>query len=293
MRPNRGRALLQILTLKQMVKRSGFIFFLSLAIALMVISQVEPTFLEKVRTNTTDVVSPVLGFFSHPAASVSDVADSIDSVIAVREENARLREENTRLMQWQPLVARLKNENKYLREMLNAVPDPESHFITARVVGDAGGPFVRTLLVAAGNSEGVEKGQAVVASYGLVGRVVEAGRSSARVLLITDLNSRIPIILEASRRRGILAGNNTNNLRVDFLPLDSSLSIGDQVVTSGEGGVFPPGIPVGYVNEIKEDIVVIEPWVKFDKLEFVTILDYAIPGILPSTRRAGRAHMLD
>tara|TARA_Y100001934_G_scaffold282068_1_gene394234 strand:+ start:2541 stop:3368 length:828 start_codon:yes stop_codon:yes gene_type:complete len=275
------------------MKRSGFIFFIGLAVALMIISQVEPVFLEKSRTNVTDLATPVLGFFSRPAASVSDVADSIDSVILVREENARLRKENERLLQNRLLFSRLKKENEYLREMLNTAPDPDSDYVTARVVGDAGGPFVRTLLVAAGNSQGVEKGQAVVASYGLVGRVVEAGRSSARVLLITDLNSRIPIVLEASRLKGILAGNNTDNLVIDFLKIDSSLSIGDQVVTSGEGGAFPPGIPIGYVKEIREEMVIVEPWVKLDKLEFVTVLDYAIPGILPSTSRAGRAYMID
>jgi len=290
---DRGQALLQALPQKSSMQRVMFVLLLCIALTLMVISQIKPHFLEQIKTNITDVASPVLGFFSRPAATVSDIADSIDSVVAVRAENSRLRSENARLMQWQPLVARLKSENDYLRLMMKVVPDPESHFVTARVVGDAGGPFVRTLLVAAGHNDGVNKGQAVMAASGLVGRVVEAGKSSARVLLVTDLNSRIPILIESSRLRGILAGKNNNVLEIEFLERNSLANIGDRIVTSGEGGAFPPGLPVGYIDKISKDTVAVEPWVQFGKLEFVSILDYALPGILPSTRRAGRAYLVD
>ena len=293
MRPIRGRALLQALPLKSAAQRSAFVVLIGLAITLMIISQVEPRSIERLRTGITDVTSPILGFFSRPAATVADVADNIDGIMAVHAENTRLKEENARLLRWQSMAAHLQAENETLRAMMHVVPDPEARFISARVVGDAGGPFVRTLLVAAGQRHGVRKGQAVVAAEGLVGRVVEAGESSGRVLLVTDLNSRIPVVVEGSRQRGILAGDNTGSLRLEFLAVDARLNVGDRIVTSGEGGAFPPGLPIGRIAGVGEDAVKVEPWVQWDRLEFVSVLDYALPGILPATRRAGRAHMIE
>lgn len=293
MRSIRGRALLQALPLKSAAQRSGFALLVGLAISLMIVSQVEPRTVEHLRTGITDVTAPVLGFLSRPAASVAEVAGEIDSIMAVHAENQRLLEENSRLLRWQSLASQLGSENETLRAMLKVVPDPQAHFITARVIGDAGGPFVRTLLVAAGEQQGVRKGQAVVTAEGLVGRVVEAGASSGRILLVTDLNSRIPVVISGSRHRAILAGNNTGSLRLEFLAVDARLGIGDRVVTSGEGGAFPPGLPIGRISRVGEDTFQVEPWVKWDRLEFVTVLDYSLPGILPATRRAGRAHMIN
>jgi len=293
LRTIQGLALLQILFFRFFFQRSSFFIFIGFAVALIVISQVQPLSLEKIRTSITDIASPVLGFISRPASSVSNIADNIESIVAVRKENAKLREENSRLMLWQPLVSHLESENLALRKLLNVIPDPDSKFTTARIVGDAGGPFVRTLLVAAGENQGVYKGQAVITHGGLVGRIVEAGNSSARILLITDLNSRIPIVLEKGRNRGILVGLNTDTLEIQFLPLNAQPDIGDRLVTSGAGGVFPPGLPVGYISDISEESIQVEPWVTFDRLEFVSILDYILPGIMPSTRRAGLADMID
>ena len=134
----------------------------------------------------------------------------------------------------------------------------------------------------------MHKGQAVINNEGLTGRVVSAGQHSARILLLTDLNSRIPVIMESSREKAVLAGDNTPHPRLKFLAVDARVNVGDRIVTSGQGGVFPPGLPVGVVSLVSEERALVQPYVNWDRLEHVTVLDYTLPGFLPETKRAGR-----
>jgi rod shape-determining protein MreC len=142
------------------------------------------------------------------------------------------------------------------------------------VVADTGGPFVHTVIVDAGAMRGVSKGMAAVNERGLVGRVTGVGARSARVLLLTDFNSRIPVMVEPSRDHAILAGDNTHEPGLIFLPLNPSLAVGDRVVTSGRGGVLPPGLPIGVVGAIDEDKIAVTPFVDWDRLEYVRLLQY-------------------
>jgi len=139
---------------------------------------------------------------------------------------------------------------------------------------------VHSLLVVAGARDGVAKGQAVITGEGLVGRVVEAGERSARVLLITDINSRIPVVVQRTGDRALLAGDNSPYPRLLYLSPDAVVLVGDQVVTSGHGGVFIPGLPVGRVRAVTDDAVEVEPYVDWDRIEYVRLLDYELPGIL-------------
>lgn len=278
--------------LRALFQRFAFGLLAATAITLMVLSRAEPELIERLRTGITDASAPILQFFSQPAASVASALDEIDAVMAVHEENAALRNRNARLLKWQAVAQQLAHENEVLQGMLNVVPDPRATFVTARVIGDSGGPFVRTALINAGAAHGVRKGLAVINGEGLIGRIVEAGERSARILLLTDLNSRIPVVMEASRDRAILAGDNTPRPRLEFLAVDSRAGVGDRVVTSGEGGLFPPGLPVGIVSSVREDGVLVQPFVDWDRLEYVSVLDYTLPGVLPSTRRAERVGSL-
>ena len=171
--------------------------------------------------------------------------------------------------------------------MLNFVPEKGTETAAARVIGDSGGVFAQSVLINAGVAAAVERGDAVVSDRGLVGRVAEAGRKSARVLLITDFNSRIPVVSEKNRVRGILFGDNSSAPRLAFLPTDNGLELGDRIVTSGHGHVFPAGFPVGTISSIEEGDIRVVPFVNFDRLEYVRIITH-FPGeingrIVPST----------
>lgn len=274
---------------KGWVQRFALVLLVAIAIGLMVLGKADSRLVERLRVTISDMSAPVLDILSRPIASAAALVDYGRELLLLRSENTRLAEENERLRHWYSVARKLEQENAAFQALLNYVPDPRPAFITARVIGDSGGAFVRTVLLNAGARDGVRKGQAVVNAEGLVGRVVEAGERSARILLLTDLNARVPVVVESTRVPAILAGDNTDHLRLTFLPVNASVSPGDHIVTSGQGGMLPPGLPIGIVAAVEDGIVWVQPFVNWDSLEYVRVLDYVLPGALPSTRAAGRA----
>ena len=288
MRVGRGRLFVPAVSVGGYAPRLVFVFLTLAAIALMILSQTQPRVIEILRTGVADAAGTVFDLFSRPAATVADGLDELDAMLAVHTRNERLLHDNAQLRKWQAVAEQLAHENDALRDLLKAVPDPQARFVTARVIADSAGPFVHMVLVNAGRSHGILNGQAVINHEGLVGRVLEAGEHTARVLLLTDLNSRVPVVLETSRARAILKGDNGPSPQLAFLEADARVKPGDRIVTSGEGGMFPPALAVGIVSSVDEGRAAVQPFVVWNRLEYVTVLDYVIPGVLPETRRTGR-----
>lgn len=288
MRVGRGRLFVPAVSVGGYAPRLVFVFLTLAAIALMILSQTQPRVIEILRTGVVDAAGTVFDLFSRPAATVADGLDELDAMLVVHTRNERLRHDNAQLRKWQAVAEQLAHENDALRDLLKAVPDPQARFVTARVIADSAGPFVHMVLVNAGRSHGIRNGQAVINHEGLVGRVLGAGEHTARVLLLTDLNSRVPVVLETSRARAILKGDNSSSPQLAFLEADARVKPGDRIVTSGEGGMFPPALAVGIVSSVDEGRAAVQPFVVWNRLEYVTVLDYVIPGVLPETRRTGR-----
>ena len=262
-------------------QRFAFLGLLALAFALMLLSKAETGALERARTAIVDATAPVLDVMSRPIEAGRTAAQSVESYIIVHAENERLREENARLLRWMQMAQQLEVENATLRAQLDFIPEAEPRAITARVVADTGGAFFHSLLINAGAQHFVRRGQAVVSQGGLVGRVVEVGDRSARVLLLTDLNSRIPAIVESTGDRVIVTGDNTPWPMLTYLASNSPVSAGDRVLTSGHGGVFPPGLLIGVVAEASEARVTVQPAVPLSQISEARVLDYGVNGILP------------
>ena len=110
---------------------------------------------------------------------------------------------------------------------------------------------------------------AVINADGFIGRIVEVGRHAARVLLVTDLNSRIPVQLAATGLRALLSGTNGRRMRLTYVLPNVTVSVGALIVTSGHGGVLPRGIPVGRVDSVNRDIILVRPLVNWNRLTFV------------------------
>ena len=149
------------------------------------------------------------------------------------------------------------------RELLALPVEPDLHVISARVIADLQSPFVRTLVANTGHLAGVKEGQAVTGGRGLIGRIVSVGRVSSRLLLLTDFNSHVPVLIAPKNTRAILSGNNADHPVLRFLPKNTVIEDGAEVVTSGDGGQVPIGIPVGVVRidddgrpfvELQEDL---------------------------------------
>src|SRR5881275_2540263 len=189
--------------------------------------------------------------------------------------------ETLRLLQWQQVALKLTTENRQLQGLLKVVPDRAVSYVTARVIANSGGAYVRTVMINAGSQAGLARGQAVITGDGLVGRLTEVGSRAARVLLITDLNSRIPVKIEGSNTGAVLAGDNSERPRLLYVGAPEALKIGDRVVTSGEGGVFPPDLPVGMVSAVGSAGPRVEPYVELSQLGYVLAVDYGLSGALP------------
>ena len=267
--------------IRNLAHRFTYIGLVAAAFALMLLGKADVMLVERFRAQITDAFAPILEIVSKPVATANEIIQRGSELADIRGENDALRQDIERLRQWQSVARILEGENKALREQLNFIPGPQASYLTARVIADSGGAFAHSLLVNVGSQIGVTNGQAVVTGDGLVGRVAGFGARATRVLLITDLNSRIPVLVEPTRTRAILAGNNTDRPRLIHLPAGVTVSPGDRIVTSGHGGVFPPGLPVGVIESVSEAGISMQPFVRRDRIEYVRLLDFGLKGIIP------------
>ncbi|MEE2934101.1 MAG: rod shape-determining protein MreC [Pseudomonadota bacterium] len=289
MKYNRGSVLRFAAPVRNVAQRFAYIFLLFGALAIIVIGRADQQIFERVRVSVTDVVAPILDAVSRPVATISEIIEEARSLTKIREENGQLKLENAQLIQWQSAARALALENEKLRQLLGFIPDNVAKSVTARVIGDSGGTFVRNILINAGRRAGIAKGQAALVNFGLIGRVHEVGERSARVLLITDLNSRIPVVVESTRQRAVLAGDNSDRPRLLHLPDNVKIKKGERIVTSGHGGVFPPGLPVGIVAYTTDNAVVVQPFVHGEKVEFARLIDFGLTGVLTDLERRNKA----
>ncbi len=281
----RGNSVLRLATpVRAWAQRFALALMLCTAFGLMLMSRSDTAAVERLRMTVADAVAPILGLMAEPVSTVTRMAESIGGLAGTYAQNQELRQENERLLQWLDAAKALQQENTSLRQLLNLPAPPAAHYVTTRIIGDNGGAFVRTVLVSSGAREGVRKNQAAVTGEGLAGRVIEVGERAARVLLLTDINSRIPVALEKSRVRAVLAGDNGPMPQLAHLPPDALPEIGERVVTSGFGGLFPPGIPVGTVAHVGPDEVRVMPLVAWNRIEFLRLVNYEaadLAGLLP------------
>ena len=270
--------------LRTALHRFAFILLIFSAFGLMLLGKADTVLIERIRAASADLVSPIMSIVSRPAASIDEFTDKLYNLAHLYEENERLRRENQQLLAWQQAARNLSHENNRLRELAHYTTPPSLNLVTSRVIADMGGAYAHSLMISAGSRDGVIKGQAVIADEGLVGRIAEAGYQASRVLLITDINSRVPVIVENSRDRAFVSGDNTNRPLLTFLTADASVAPGDRILTSGHGGAFPPGIPVGIVSSVSENAVRIAPLFHRHQLEYLRVANYGLHGILSEQR---------
>ncbi len=261
-----------VMILPSLMRRLAYLTLFVGMVGVILLDKTDHRAVEGVRTHVTDLVIPVMDRLARPVAFVSATMQRAGSWLDIREENRRLRQENAQLRQWRNAAAVLSTENAAMRRILNFVPETGLIAVTARVVGESGGPYVRSVLINAGNRDGISKGDPVVSGDGLVGRITEVGSRSARVILITDLSSRIPVSGGPDRVRAILAGDNGVLPELVLLNHASFLDQGDAVVTSGLGDVFPSGLHVGRVVSGRNGAVRVRPFADLDRLEHVRVI---------------------
>lgn len=288
---SRKASLSKLLTLQWGFRGTSLIFTLS-GVVLFGLSAMNPSTLEGVRVATTDFVAPTIAFVNKPFQVAADYVNAVTGITQLQTEIVQLRQENTRLREWHDVALNLQAENKRLSDLLKLKTPETIGYITARVISDAGHTFAQSVLVLAGQPDGIVKGQSVLSGDGLVGRVIESGNKASRILLLTDLNSRVPVVIEGTETRAILAGQNHPYPLLDHLPPDHKVQSGQRVVTSGHGGMFMPGLPVGRTFIDEHGQVYVQLFADLDRLTYVRMIDRVLdkgvldgqitPGISPA-----------
>ncbi len=261
-----------------LAKKFAIVLLFISAFVLMLLNKTETLIVEKTSSVATDMVSPLVDVLVVPARAVAGVYDYFRELKEVYKDNQALREENKKLLDLYDKTRVLEVENKLLSNLLNYVAPPEAKYITARVIAEEGDAFSHSLI--AYTDGNVKKGQVALSERGVIGRVDQVGQMYSKIILITDINSKIPVMVERTRVRGILSGDNTPQPKMVFIPLDAELNVGDRIVTSGVAGVFPSGLPVGKIVSVEKNNVKVKPFNNLDRLEYVRIVDYGLDGVI-------------
>ncbi len=257
-----------------LAQRLPFAIFAAVSFGMLIVSKVYPTLNERVEGVLIDVAAPVVDVLGEPVTVIRGVGGAVADSLNGAEKVEKLRAENERLRRWRDVAMRLDGENAQLRALMRVSEETRIPSISTRVVSDPGGPFVRAILLDAGVGKGISKFQPVMDQSGVVGRIVTVGRQSSRALLLTDLNSRIPVFIRRTGDRAILVGDNSDRPKLAYLPMQSSARIGDEVFTSGDGGIFPPKLPVGVVDFVDGPTVRVKLTADLSRLDFVNVMAY-------------------
>lgn len=266
---------------RQAIARLTLPVLIMLSLGLILLGRASPIVPERARTALSDALAPLYAAIDAPLQAVRQGAEDVRDVFTLRGQNEQLRAENDRLRRWYDVAMALDAENATLKANLHWIPDPALSYVTARVVADAGGVYARSVLLSVGPHHGIRKGEIALDASGLVGRVTEVGDRSARVLLITDMNSRIPVMLEQSRAQAILVGANAPFPKLMYLPDGAKPPEGERVVTTAEANAFPAGLLVGTVHYGSGGQPELNPAANLERLEIVRIFDYGLGGLTP------------
>ncbi|NGZ04735.1 MAG: rod shape-determining protein MreC [Magnetococcales bacterium] len=220
----------------------------------------------------------VQSLLARPVVTVERFQDRLTELSRLDRENRQFKAEVERLRPMGIRLEELEQENQRLRALLQMRPDPAFRALAVRVVGDSSSAFARSFILNAGRQDGVIVNAPVTVPEGLVGRVVRASGNASLVISLLDLNSRIPVLVQRSRVKAVAAGQNGHRLHLEYLPKDADVVVGDLVVTSGTGGIFPKGLAVGKVTALESGkdglfrAAQIQPMVDFDRIEEAHLL---------------------
>lgn len=228
------------------------VIVIALAIILVLLGKAQPGLFDQARSRVTDLLAPALETARAPVHGFDHFVGSITEIFSVYEQNLKLKEENARLRQWRNVATVLQARVTRYQTLLHAVPDPKLNAVLAQVIGRASRPFLQTMILDAGKQDKAMPGQAVVDARGMIGRVYLTGERTSWVILLTDLNSRVPVTIASAAGssgnvQAIMTGDNTAMPVLDIVSRQETLHAGDQVVSSGDGGLLPSGLPIGTV----------------------------------------------
>jgi rod shape-determining protein MreC len=247
----------------------GVVLFL---FALFVLWRIDSPRAERFRAMLVDRFVPSMDWALVPVTNVAGMVEGFESYARIYEQNQELRRELQQMRAWREAALQLEQENAKLLDLNKVRLDPSLTFVTGVVLADSGSPFRQSVLLNVGARDGIRDGWATTDGLGLVGRISGVGQTTARVILLTDPGSRIPVTVQPSGQRGILAGDNSALPPVDFIEDLDMVRPGDRVVSSGDGGVFPAGLLVGQLVTGPDQRLRVRLSADYERLEFLRVL---------------------
>jgi rod shape-determining protein MreC len=248
----------------------GILVFALLGIFL--VWRIDSPRVERFRLAVIDRVVPSFDWAMAPVTGMANLISDFQSYQQLAAQNGDLRRELQQMKAWKEAALQLEQENAKLLGLNNVRLDPELTYITGVVLTDSGSPFRQSVLLNVGARDGLVDGWPTMDGIGLVGRISGVGEKTARVILLTDTSSRIPITIQPSGQRAILGGDNTLNPPIEFLENADLVRPGDRVVTSGDGGVFPADLLVGQVALGNDRRLRVRLSADYERLEFLRVL---------------------
>ncbi|MDJ0629358.1 MAG: rod shape-determining protein MreC [Rhodobacter sp.] len=241
-------------------------------LALFLLWRVDSPRVERFRAQVVDRIVPSFDWALVPVSKVAGMIEDFQSYSRIYEQNQELKRELQQMKAWKEAALQLEQQNAKLLDLNNVRLDPKLTFVTGLVLADSGSPFRQSVLLNIGEQGGIVDGWAATDGLGLVGRISGVGRTTSRVILLSDSSSRIPVTIQPSGQRAILAGDNSKQPPVEFLESPELVRPGDRVVSSGDGGVFPAGILVGQVAQGADGRLRVRLSADYERLDFLRVL---------------------
>jgi rod shape-determining protein MreC len=244
----------------------------ALLVALVLLWRIDNPRAERIRASVIDRVVPSFEWAMAPVTWAGRMAEDFEGYARVYEQNQELRRELQQMKAWREAAIQLEQENARLLDLNQMRLSPDLTYVGGEVLADSGSPFRRSVLLNIGAGDGIRDGWAAMDGLGLVGRIAGVGPGTARVLLLTDGNSRVPVTIRPSGKQAILSGDTTPIPLLEFVEAPEDIRAGDRVVTSGDGGVFPADVLVGQVVLGTDRRLRVRLAADFERLEFLRVL---------------------
>jgi len=238
-------------------QRFSIIALVLLSILLIFVEKIETKPLNSFRSIIKDLVYRSSLVVSSPGRGIKMVTDATKNHFNLYKNYNELKKENLKLKGMISNEEFLVLENMQLRKLIDEQIESENNLISSRVMLDKKSPYNNSFIVNSGGNKGIKNGMAVLDGKKFIGRIVDVNFFSSRVLLVSDLNSKIPVIVEPSGNHAILSGRGKKNPTLDYLPKNHEIKDGSKVFTSGKEGIFTPGIPIGEAKITKDNVQVL------------------------------------
>ncbi len=243
--------------------------------AIFIVWRIDSPRVERFRSHVIDQYLPSFAWAMAPVTGAANLLRDFQSYAALYEQNQELRRELQQMKSWREAALQLEQENARLLDLNNLRLDPKFTHISGIVMADSGSPFRQSVLLNIGRQDGIQDGWAAMDGLGLVGRISGVGERTSRVILLTDSYSQVPAIIQPSGQRALVIGDNTAAPPIDFIEDPDLVRAGDRVVTSGEGGVLPPGLVIGQLALDPNGRLRVRLSADYERLEFLRVLrDY-------------------